>query len=182
MTRDEALELVRSHVKNKNLIKHMLAVEACMRAFAGHFGEDENLWGLAGLLHDLDYDKTSKDATKHGLVGAQMLEEMGGIDERLISAVKAHAGHIEALSRMDKALFAIDPLTGLIVAAALMHPTKKLQGVDTQFVINRFKEKSFAAGANRESIRTCEGLELSLDEFISISLDAMKGVASELGL
>lgn len=182
MTREEALELVDLNVKNKNLVKHMIAAEACMRALARHFNEDEELWGLAGLLHDLDYDQTAKDPSKHGLVSAQMLEQVPGMDERIIHAVRAHSGHAKAESTLDKVLFAVDPLTGLIVASALMHPTKKLTNVDTRFVLNRFKEKSFAAGADRNSIRTCENLGLPLEEFISISLSAMKSVASELGL
>ena len=181
MTREEALKLVRSNVKNRNLVKHMIATEACMRALAHHFYEDEELWGITGLVHDVDYDKTAKDFPRHGILGAEMLEEIGMGDE-ITYAVRAHAGHVEAKSIMDKALFAVDPLTGLIVAAALMHPTKKLENVDTQFVLNRFKEKRFAAGANRDNIRTCEGLGLSLEEFITISLEAMKGVAGDLGL
>ena len=181
MTREEALKLVKSNVKNKNLVKHMIATESCMKALARHFNEDEALWGITGLLHDVDYDQTSKDPSRHGVVGAQMLQEMG-IDENIVYAVKAHAGHAEAKSAMDKALFAVDPLTGLIVAAALMHPTKKLKEVDTKFVINRFKEKSFAAGANRDNIRTCENLGLSHEEFITISIEGMKSVADELGL
>ena len=180
MTRDEALELVRSKVKNKNLVKHMIATEACMRGLARHFQEDEDLWGITGLVHDLDYDQTANDFPKHGFLGAQMLEEMG-VDEQIVYAVKAHTGHVEAISMMDKALFAVDPLTGLIVAATLMHPTKKIGDVDTRFVLNRFKEKRFAAGADRDTIRTCENIGLSLEEFITISLDAMKTIADELG-
>ncbi|MFC1716031.1 HDIG domain-containing metalloprotein [Candidatus Poribacteria bacterium] len=181
MTREEALELIRSKVKNRNLVKHMIATEACMCSLASHFKEDEALWSLTGLLHDLDYDQTAKDPDKHGMVTADMLEEMG-IDNRMVYAVRAHAGHVEAISMMDKALFAVDPLTGLIVAAALMHPTKKLENVDTGFVLNRFKEKRFAAGADRDAIGTCENIGLPLEEFISISLEAMTGVADELGL
>ncbi len=181
MKREEALKLVRSKVKNRNLIKHMIATEACMRALARHFQEDEDFWGLTGLLHDLDYDQTSEDPSKHGFLGAQMLEELG-VDDRMVYAVKAHTGYVEAKSLMDKVLFAVDPLTGLIVAATLMHPTKKLRNLDTQFVLNRFKEKRFAAGANRDSIRTCENLGVSLEEFITISLEAMKTVTDELGL
>lgn len=180
MTRDEALELVRSKVKNKNLVKHMMATEACMRGLACHFQEDEDLWGITGLVHDLDYDQTAKDFPKHGILSAQMLEEIG-VDERIVYAVKAHPGHVEARSMMDKALFAVDPLTGLIVAATLMHPTKKISDVDTKFVLNRFKEKRFAAGADRDTIRTCENIGLSLEEFVTISLDAMKTIADELG-
>lgn len=181
MTREEALELMKSKLKNKNLQKHTIATEACMRALARHFGENEELWGLAGLLHDVDYEETAKDADKHGLISAKLLDEMG-VDERIVYSVKAHASHVKTISLMDKALFAVDPLTGLIVAATLMHPTKKLANVDTQFVLNRFKEKSFAAGANRDNIRTCEEINLSLDEFITICLVAMQGVSDELGL
>ncbi|MBD3182149.1 HDIG domain-containing protein [Candidatus Poribacteria bacterium] len=181
MTRDEAMKLVKANVKNKNLIKHMIATEACMRELAKHFGEDEELWALTGLIHDVDYDKTSDDFSKHGVMGAEILEELGA-DDRIIYAVKSHTGSVETKSLMDKALFAVDPLTGLIVAAALMHPTKKLENVDTPFVMNRFKEKRFAAGANRDNIKTCENIGLSLEEFITISLKAMTSVADDLGL
>jgi len=181
MTRDEAFSLIKSKVKNKNLVKHMIATEACMKALARYFHEDEELWSITGLLHDVDYDQTSKDPSKHGVVGSQMLQEMG-IDERIVYAVKSHAGHAEAKSVMDKTLAAVDPLTGLIVAAALMHPSKKLKEVDTKFVMNRFKEKSFAAGANRDNIKTCEDLGLSLEDFIGISIEGMKSVSDELGL
>ncbi len=181
MTREEALKLIKSRIKNRNLVKHMIATEVCMSALARHFQEDEALWSLTGLLHDLDYDQTAEDPDRHGMVTADMLEEMG-VDDRMVYAVRAHAGHVETKSMMDKALFAVDPLTGLIVAATLMHPTKKLENVDTGFVLNRFKEKRFAAGANRDSISTCEELGLSLDEFVSISLEAMTGAAGELGL
>ena len=180
MTRDEALDIVRANVKNKNLVKHMIATEACMRSLARHFNEDEDFWGLAGLLHDVDYDQTADDPSRHGMLGAQMLQDLG-VDDKIVYAVKAHAGHVEPKSLMDKALFAVDPLTGLIVAATLMHPTKKLKDVDTKFVLNRFKEKRFAAGADRETIRTCENIGLPLEEFISISLEAMQNVSNELG-
>ena len=181
MTKEEALKLIKSKVKNRNLVKHMLATEACMGFLADHFHADKDLWSLTGLLHDLDYDQTAKDPARHGMLGADMLAEMD-VDDRIVYAVRAHADHVEARSMMDKALFAVDPLTGLIVAAALMHPTKKLENVDTQFVLNRFKEKRFAAGANRDTISTCESLGLSLEEFTSISLEAMQSVSDELGL
>ena len=181
MEREEALNLVKSKVKNKNLIKHMLAVEAIMRRLARHFEEDEELWGLTGILHDLDYDETVDDPEKHSLKTVQWLKDYN-LDERILYAIKAHPRKVEPQSKMDWSLFASDSLSGLIVAATLMHPTKKLENVDTGFVLNRFKEKRFAAGADRDAIRTCEGLGLSLEEFISISLEAMTGVADELGL
>jgi putative nucleotidyltransferase with HDIG domain len=152
-----------------------------MRRLARHYGEDEELWGLAGLLHDLDYDQTVNDFSRHGLMTAEILEELG-VDPRIIAAIKAHPGHQAAISRMDKALYAVDPLTGLIVAAALMHPSKKIRQVDLQFVLNRFGEKRFAAGANRDQIRTCEALPLDLETFIGMALEGMQSVDGELGL
>jgi putative nucleotidyltransferase with HDIG domain len=180
MTRDEALNLVKSQVKNHNLIKHMLATEACMRRLARHFNEDIELWGLAGLLHDLDYDQTAKDFPRHGLLSAEMLA--GKVDEKVVYAIKAHPGHVPALSALDKALYAVDPITGLIVASALMAPDKKLANVDRDFVLRRYKEKKFAAGANREQIASCGNLGLSLEDFTALCVEAMQGIAAELGL
>lgn len=180
MIRNEALELVKRTVTNQNLVKHMLATEACMRRLAEHFGEDAELWGLAGLLHDLDYDQTAKDFPRHGLVTAEMLA--GKVDDRVIYAIKAHPGHVPALSRLDKALYAVDPITGLIVAAALMAPEKKLAAIDRDFVLRRYKEKKFAAGANREQIASCTGIGLTLEEFTQLCVEAMQGIAPDLGL
>ncbi len=181
MTREEALDFVRSKVNNDRLIKHMLAVEAVMRSLAERLGEDAARWGLAGLVHDLDYDETVKDPQRHGRVGAEYLRGMG-VGEDITRAVESHAGHTARESMMDKALYAVDPLTGLIVAAALMHPSKSLGEVTTDFILNRFKEKRFAAGADRGQIKTCTDLGLELDEFVDIGLKAMQGVSSELGL
>jgi putative nucleotidyltransferase with HDIG domain len=181
MTRDEALKLVQENVSNKNLVKHMLAAEAVMRRLAGHFGEDEDLWGLAGLIHDLDYDRTANDFPRHGLITEKMLEGKGVPDE-VVYAVKSHPGHFPRKSRMDRALYASDPVTGLIVAAALMHPTKKIKNVDVQFIERRFDEKRFAAGANRDQIKTCADLGLSLHDFIALALEGMQSVDRELGL
>jgi putative nucleotidyltransferase with HDIG domain len=181
VNRDEAMALVKEKVGNKNLVKHMIAVEACMRAMARHFDEDEELWGLAGLLHDVDYETTKDDPDKHGRIGAALLKEKG-VDERIVHAVEAHPGHVECESNLDRGLYACDPITGLVVAAALMHPTKKIRNIDTEFVLRRFKEKRFAAGANREQIMTCEGLGLGLEEFTQLCLEAMQEVDTELGL
>ncbi|RKY39283.1 MAG: phosphohydrolase [Candidatus Omnitrophota bacterium] len=181
MFRKEALKLLEERLKSKNLVKHSLAVEACMRRLAKEFGEDPDLWGLAGLLHDLDYEDTKDDFCRHGFVTAEFLKEKG-IDRQIIEAIEAHPGHIERKTKMAKALYAVDPLTGLIIASCLMHPEKKLKALDTQFVINRFREKSFARGANREQIRSCQELGIALSEFISICLEAMKGISKELGL
>ena len=154
-----------------------------MRRLAGELGQNEELWALAGLLHDLDYDRTVDSPEQHGLLGAQILEEKG-LPAELIQAVKAHNEMlgVERQSLLDKALYAADPVTGLLVAAALIHPQKKLAAVDLDFVLNRFKEKSFARGADRDQIETCSELNLSLEEFIALSLEAMQTIAAELGL
>ncbi len=181
MNHEEALNLIKSKVKNVNLIKHMLATEAVMRALAKDLKEDEDLWGMAGLLHDVDYDQTTDDPSQHGFLGAEWLEGLG-VDKRIIQAVRSHPGHIPPQSKMDWALYAVDPLTGLIVASALMHPTRSLRGMDEGFVLKRFKEKRFAAGANREQIKQCERIGLSLVEFVNIALRFMREVADEIGL
>lgn len=183
MKRDEAYLLLRQHLKNENLRKHSLAVEAVMRGLARRFGAEEELWGLAGLLHDIDYEWTKNDPAHHSLEGAALLEQLG-LPAQVVQAVRVHNGY-HGLSReslLDKALYAADPVTGLITAAALIRPEKKLAAVDVPFLMNRFKEKSFARGANREQILTCTGLGLSLEEFLTISLRAMQGIAGELGL
>lgn len=181
MTRDEAIELVREHCHNKNLFKHMLATEAVMAALAERLGEDVEAWALAGLVHDLDYDETADDPGRHGLVSAARLEALGYSPE-IVHAVKAHNEHAPLESAMDKALYASDPVTGLVVAAALMHPSKKLAGLDADFVLRRFKEKRFAAGANRDQIRACSELGLELEDFLGIAIESMQRISEDLGL
>jgi uncharacterized protein len=183
MQREEALNLVKEQVKNKNLIKHMLATEAVMSRLALHLGQDRELWSLAGLLHDVDYDQTVDEPEQHGLLGAQLLEEKGCPAE-LVRAVKAHNEALGVAPRtlLDKALFAVDPVTGLLVAAALIHPEKKLSALDVDFILNRFKEKSFARGAGRGQIESCREIGLTLAEFIGLSLEAMQGISKDLGL
>lgn len=183
MQREEALKLLREHLKNKNLFNHSLAVEAVMRRLAEYFGEDPERWGLAGLLHDIDYERTKDDPDRHSIEGAAMLEELG-LPEDIVYAVKVHNDRhgLPRRSLMDKALFAVDPLTGFIVAGALIRPEKKLAPVDVPFLMHRFKEKSFARGANRETMKACEELGLSLEDFMALGLEAMKGIAGEIGL
>jgi putative nucleotidyltransferase with HDIG domain len=183
VNRDKALDLVNQLVKNKNLVKHHLAAEACMRALAQGFGEDQETWGLVGLLHDADYEITEKDTKRHTIELAGILKERG-VEEAIIRAAQAHSEEsgIPRDTTVAKALYACDELTGLIVAAALVHPEKKLAPLDTRFILNRFKEKSFAKGAKRENILTCSELGLELEEFIAICLGAMQGIAKDLGL
>lgn len=181
ITRAEGGELMRRHLANANLVKHVLAVEAIMRALARRAGESEETWGLAGLLHDLDYERTKGDPERHGRVTMELLEQID-VPEEVRHAILAHAGHVPRNSAMDKAIYCADPVTGLIVASALMHPSKKLSGLDPDFVGKRFREKRFAAGANRDAIATCSELGLELHEFLRVSIEAMNAIADGLGL
>ncbi len=181
MDRERALALLKEHVKTKNLIKHCLAVEAIMRALARHFGEDEEKWGLAGLIHDLDYEYTKNDPEKHCRVTLELLENED-IPQEIKDAILAHCGKKERNTLMEKAIYAADPTSGFIVAAALIRPEKKLEVLDVDFLKRRFKEKAFAKGASREKMRSCEDFGMSLDEFLKISLEAMKSISKELGL
>jgi len=181
MTREDALVLVNKQLKNGNLIKHCLAVEACMKAVALRVGQDPEPWGLAGLLHDLDYEVTEKSPELHTSETVKILNGLG-MDPLIVHAVQAHAGKVPCANSMDWAIFSIDPLTGLIIAATLMHPTKKLRAIDLEFVKRRYKEKSFAKGVRRDEIEQCVNLGLSLDEFITICIQAMQGIDQDLGL
>ncbi|MFW5787320.1 MAG: HDIG domain-containing metalloprotein [Halanaerobiales bacterium] len=183
MDREKALDMVKENIKQDNLVKHCLAVEAVMKRLAEYFDRDVEKWGLAGLLHDIDYEETQDDPERHSLVGARILEEFG-LPEDLVHAVKVH-NDVHDLPRetlMDKALYASDPLTGLIVAAALIHPEKELDAVDTEFVMNRYEESSFAKGADREVIASCSEMGLELEEFVGLALEAMQSISDELGL
>lgn len=181
LSREEALNLVTSNLSKGNLIKHVLAVESIMKTLAVRFGEDKKLWGLAGLLHDLDYEQTMDTPEKHGFITLNILKGLE-VPPEIHHAILAHAGHAERNSKLDKAIYCVDPVTGLIVASALMHPTKRLDGMDAGFVGKRFKEKRFAAGANRDAIARCSELGIELHEFLEISLDAMRSISDELGL
>jgi len=181
MDREAAWQLLTENVTNRNLRKHCLAAEAVMRALARRLGEDEALWGLAGLVHDVDYDQTAHKPELHAELGAQMLEERGYPAE-VVGAVRAHAGKKPVETTMERALYACDPLTGFIVACALIHPEKKLSALDLAFLKNRFGEKSFARGASRDIMSTSAELGLALDEFLQIGLEAMQSVSEALGL
>lgn len=183
MTREEALDSIKNNIDNVNLIKHMLATEAIMRALARRFDGDEEDWGLAGLLHDIDVELTEGDMTTHGKLGADLVREMGA-SEAIVHAILCHneAHGVPCETEMDKALFCADPLTGLITAATLVRPDKKMANLEAKSVQKRFKEKGFAAGANREQIARCSELGIELDEFIELGLKAMQGIAPGLGL
>jgi len=161
-----------------------LAVEAAMIKLADFFGEDGKIWGICGLLHDIDYEKVGGKPSLHSKIGAEDLRQLG-IQEPICEAVLTHNEFhsIPPKTLMAKALYCVDPLTGLIVASALVLPTKKLNDVKADFVLRKFKEKSFAKGAAREIIQGCEDLlRLDLEKFISLALSAMQGISEELGL
>lgn len=180
MTREEALDLVKKHISNRNLVNHCLACEAIMRRLARYFGEDEEVWGIAGLLHDLDYEYTKDNPEEHGIKSVEMLEN--SVSDDIKNAILAHCEKKIPETRIEKALYAVDPTSGFIVAAALIKPEKKLDVVDVEFLMKRFKEKGFARGANREQMKSCESIGLSLEEFYTLALDAMKQIATEIGL
>ena len=183
MIRREVLDSINENVENKNLVKHMLATEAIMRALARRLGEDGEEWGLTGLLHDIDVELTAGDMSTHSKLGADLAKELGA-SETMAHAILCHneAHGVPRETKLDKALFCVDPLTGLITAAALVRPDKKLAGLGAKSVIKRFKEKSFAAGANREQISLCSEIGLELGEFIELGLTAMQEISSDLGL
>lgn len=184
MTREEALNLLKENLKNKNLIKHSLAVEAGMKALAEYFKEDKEKWGLCGLLHDIDYEKTNQNPELHSKIGSEMLRNLG-VDSEICEAILTHneAHKVEPKSLMGKALYCLDPLTGLIVAATLVLPSKKIGDLKVENVLNRFKEKAFAKGAKREAIKKCEEyLNLPLEKFVEIVLHSMQKIAKDLEL
>jgi len=183
LTREEALSLVKKNVKKMNIVYHMIAVEAIMRALAKHFGEDENLWGLTGLLHDIDYEKIGDAWEKHGILAGEILKDM--IPEEVKRAIKAHnfeRTNVIPESRMEKALICCDAISGLLVACGLVMPTKKLAEVKVKTVKKKFKDKDFARGANRERILFCEKIDVPKEKFFEIALEGLEEYATEIGL
>ncbi|MBI5778280.1 MAG: HDIG domain-containing protein [Planctomycetes bacterium] len=180
MTRTEAVEMMQTRINNVNLRKHILAVETVMKHLARELKADEEKWGLVGLLHDLDYEETKDAPDRHTLVTAELLKDK--VTPEIIDGIKAHTDKKERVSLMEHAIYCADPVTGFLVACALIRPEKKLSVVDVAFAKSRMKEKRFAAGANRDAINSCTNLGLDLDKFLQISLDAMKSISGELGL
>jgi putative nucleotidyltransferase with HDIG domain len=183
LTRDETLSLIRKNVTKRNVVYHMLAVEAIMRNVAKHFGEDENKWGLIGLLHDIDYEKTEATPEKHSLLAEEILK--GIVPDEFIKSIKTHNFRytgIKPENKMEKALIASDAISGLLVACALVMPSKKLADVKVETVAKKFRDKDFARGAERERILICEEIGIPREKFFEISLDGLKNVASEIGL
>jgi len=183
MNREEALILVRENVKKENLIKHMLAVEAIMKGMAKFLVEDEERWALIGLIHDIDFGKTENDPEKHALIAEDILK--GKVDEEAIRTIKSHNfEHTKVLpeKNVDNALIAADAISGLIIAAALIMPSKKLADVRVESISNKFKQKDFARNCNREHILYCEKIDIPKEKFFEISLTALQKISNELGL
>ncbi len=183
MNRNEAYEIVTQYVKNPNLIKHMLAVEAAMCWYARKFGEDEEKWAITGLLHDFDWE-IHPTMEEHPLAGEPILRELG-VPEEIIHAVLSHATHtgISRDTLMEKTLFACDEVTGLITAVALVRPSKALYDLKAKSVKKKWKDRSFAAGANREEMEQgAEELGIDLWEHVSNVIDAMNEIAADLDL
>lgn len=183
MNRTEALSIVQEYVKNENLIRHMLAVEAAMRFYAEKYGEDVELWGLTGLLHDFDWE-IHPNMEQHPQQGAPILRQRG-VPEIIVRAILSHADHtgIPRETNMEKALYACDEITGLITAVALVRPSKSIHDVKLSSIRKKWKDRAFASGANREEItQAADEFNIDLWEHINNVLTAMQGIAPELGL
>jgi len=171
------------NLRTENLIKHSLAVEAILEDMAKKLGENSQLWGLTGLLHDLDYDFTKNDPEKHSQITVKVLYDLLPLEA--INAIKAHNYQYTAQipqTYLDKCLIAADAVSGLIIAAALVMPSKKLADVTPKTLMMKFKDKSFAAGCNRKRIELCEDMELELQTFLELSLNSLKRISDSLGL
>ncbi|KLO24302.1 phosphohydrolase [Marinitoga sp. 1197] len=180
MTRDDAIKLLKKHVKNDNLIKHCIAVGAIMKGLATELGENSERWEIIGILHDLDYEYTKDNPEKHAKKTVELLENELSEEEK--NAILAHNEHAELNSKLDYSLYSADPISGLIIAAVLVRPEKKIEGLKVKSLKKKFKDKSFAAGANRENIRKIEEIGIELNRFFEISIESMKQIADELGL
>lgn len=182
-TRDDALELLHEYTKTDSLRRHAYAVEASCRAYARKFGEDEVKWGIAGLLHDFDYEMYPTKA-EHTIVGAKILAEQG-YPEDVIYAIRAHAdyNHLDRTTLLDKIVFACDEISGFVMAVAMVRPSKNIADVEVKSVKKKLKDKAFARGVNRDDVyQGAEELDVPLDEHIAFVIGALREVAADLGL
>ncbi len=183
MDRAEAWGLLTGRIEADHLVKHSLASEAIMRHLARRLGEDEEAWGLAGLLHDLDFAETKDAPERHGLVSAEALA--GRLPQASVDAIVRHNAEalgLERVTRLDLALTAAETITGLVMATAFVYPDKKLASVKAKSITKRMKEKAFAANVNRDHIRLCEAFGLPLEEFAQLALTAMQEIHDQLGV
>jgi putative nucleotidyltransferase with HDIG domain len=183
MTRDEAFAFIEEKVSSENLRRHMIATEAVMRALAVRLGHDRETWGLAGLVHDCDIEVVEADPGRHGTTGAAMLRELG-VDEAICRAVERHPGMADPKPQtpLEIGLRAADQVTGLVTAAALIHPSKSIAAIEVKSLRKRMKEKRFAAGVDRDAVRLCEHIDVPLDDFLALALGAMLEIADQLAL
>lgn len=181
--RNQALELLCKYLKSERLRNHCLATEAIMKKVALHLGEDEKRWGLLGLLHDLDLDIVNNDMNRHTLETARILSE-AGFDEEFVEIIKSHNEAVgrQRTLKVEHALSASENISGLIVAAALVLPSKKLSDLKPENIMRRFKEKHFARGADRNAIMECEKVGISFEQFCALALEAMQEISDVLGL
>lgn len=184
MKREKALELLKEYVKDEKMRIHCYASEAVLRAMARRLGEDEEKWGLAGLLHDIDVEVTAADPARHGLVAEEILGKHD-LDPEVIDAITMHnenATGKERSTTFQHALAAGETITGLVYATALVYPDRKIAPVKPKSVVKRMKEKAFAASVNRDHIRECEKAGIPLPEFAELSVNAMKDISDKIGL
>jgi hypothetical protein len=184
ITEKEALSLVKKNVNKRNVLYHMIAVEAIMNNVARYLGENEKLWGITGLLHDIDYEKTESNPEKHGLLSEEFLTNFN-VPEEVVRAIKAHNfphTGTQPESKMEKALIACDAISGLLVACALVMPSKKFAEVSVDTVAKKYRDKSFARGVERERILFCEEFGIPKNKFFEIALDGLRSVSSKIGL
>ncbi|MDO8488103.1 MAG: HDIG domain-containing protein [bacterium] len=187
IARDQAWQLLTAKLANQNLRRHCLSVEAVMRALAKHFQADTEKWGLVGLLHDGDYEVSKDQPQKHTLLMVEWLKEIDENDPEIISAILshnfAHTAQNPPQNQLEWSLNCCDELTGLIVAVTLVQPSKKLIDVTVESIMKKWSQKAFAAGVHREQIAACEErLGIPVRDFVTLSLVAMQGIASEIGL
>lgn len=183
-TRDQALDRLQVHISNEKTIIHSLAAEAVMRALASRLGEDPDRWGLTGLLHDIDMEVTNADPKVHALKAEELLVDLG-LDNEMLDAIRMHNDEATGLPRtttFQHALAAGETITGLIYATTLVYPDKKIESVKYKSIAKRMKEKAFAASINRDHILECEQIGIPLNEFIQLSVDAMKEISDAIGL
>jgi uncharacterized protein len=181
MNRDAAIALCRENCLKETTVRHLISVEGVMRSLARRFGEDEDLWALTGLFHDLDQDHTGDDASNHARMAAEWLRH-AGVDERVINGVLAHAYPEYRTDQMSRTVVHADAIAGLLVAAALVRPERSA-GMKVSSVKKKLKEKAFAPGVNRDEVTGVEdGIGLPLDEFIAVSIEGLQGVAKEIDL
>lgn len=183
ISRDEALDLMHAKIQNTNLRRHMLATEAIMRALAERLGRDPDLWGVTGLLHDIDLEEVDQDPARHAAVAAEWLA--GKLPAEAVEAIRLHNAEGLGLQRdgeFPHALAAAETLTGLVVATTLVLPSKQIADLKAKSVRKRMKEPRFAAGVDRDTIRECEQIGVELPAFIDLGVEAMRGIAADLGL